>query len=475
MAAFVPVIICGGSGSRLWPYSRRQLPKPFAELPGRRQPLIDDTYTRVLGAPLPEPTAVITVTAADYAFLCQERYRAVGGGAPHLVIAEPLARNTAPAIAVAAELARRRFGDDTLVAVLPADHAIDDGAVYRRVLAQALAAAGEGYMALLGMRPTYPATGFGYIECGDALADEVHAVRRFVEKPDLQRARQFVNDDRFLWNGGTFCFNVRQGLAQLAAHAPDIHAALPAVFADDNGEGNMMPAAAAYEVFPSISFDYAVMEKTERAAVVRAADFKWSDIGSWRALADRVVADDNGNRRIGDVYLQASENCYVAAGGGRLVAGLGLTDIYIIDTPDALLVAPAEQTENVRSVFEALKQRQETDLPATVRRPWGSYTVLDEGEGYKVKRIEVLPHQKLSLQSHRQRCEHWTCVSGQMGIVIEARDFTLAVDESCYIAREARHRMYNDTDEPAAVIEVQIGSYLGEDDIIRYEDIYGRV
>ena len=473
MPAFVPVIICGGSGSRLWPSSRQQLPKPFALLPGRANPLIDDTYQRVTGAPL-TPTAVITITAAEYAFLCQERYTAVGATPPHFVIAEPLAKNTAPAIAVATEFARRRFGEDTIIAVLPADHGIDNMPVYRRVLNTALAAAAKDQMVLLGMQPSYAATGFGYIECGDELAPEVYRVARFIEKPDTVRAEQFIQDKNFLWNGGTFCFNVKQGLAQIAAHAPAISAALPAVFADDSGSGNLLPAAAAYEQFPAISFDYAVMEKTDCAAVVRAQDFNWTDIGSWRAVADSVPADGDGNRLLGDVVLQECADCFVSADGGRLVTGLGLADIYIMDTPDALLVADAKQTENVRHIFTALGQRQEALLPPTVRRPWGSYTVLAEGNGYKVKRIDVLPQQKLSLQSHRKRSEHWTCIHGAMGIVIEERDFIMAVDESCHIPLGAKHRMYNNTDAPAAVIEVQIGDYLGEDDIIRYEDIYGR-
>lgn len=485
--AFVPVVICGGSGSRLWPWSRRGLPKPFVTLPGRGQPLIDDTYARLFGAPLPPPDAVITVTAAEYAFLCRERYAAVGGGAPHVVVGEPCGKNTAPAIAVAAEVARRRFGDDALLAVLPADHAIDQAAVYRRVLAAALAAAEGGRIALLGMPPAYAATGFGYVEVGDALGelgDEVFAVARFVEKPDAARAEEFARGGRHLWNGGTFCFGAGVGLAEVGRLAPEVAGGVPAVFAGDAfdvGGAEFLPAAAAYAEFPNISFDYAVMEKTDKAAVVRAADFAWGDVGSWRAVADAVGADADGNRVVGGggaeggALLQDCRDCFVAAGGGRLVCGLGVSDVFVLDTPDALLVAAAGRTEEVRAVFEKLRGREEVEAPATVRRPWGSYTVLSEGAGHKVKRIEVAPGGKLSLQSHAHRSEHWTCVCGEMGVVIGEREFVLRADETCYVPLGAKHRMYNATAAEAAVIEVQMGDYLGEDDIVRYEDVYGRV
>lgn len=482
MPAFVPVVICGGSGARLWPFSRSGAPKPFVTLPGRSQPLIDETYARLFGAELPPPTAVLSICAEPQRFLCAERYRlATGAGAaPHLLIGEPCAKNTAAAIAVAAELVRRRFGEDALIAVLPADHAIDGAAGWRRTLTRALTAASEGAMALLGIPPTYAATGFGYIECGaarGAAADGVAAVQRFVEKPAADAAQEFLRRGNFLWNGGTFCFRAADGLAQIAAHAPQVAAALPAVFAGESGADTFSPPPAAYAHFPEISFDYAVMEKTDCAAVVRAEGYEWSDVGTWRAIAAGIVADENGNRTQGDVLLHNSRDCFVAAAGGRLVSALGVSDLYILDTPDALLVANAQEAENVRSVVDALQQngRSEASEAATVRRPWGSYTVLAEGEGYKVKRIEVLPQQKLSLQSHQHRSEHWTCVRGEMGVVVGEDDRRLQVGESCHIPLAAKHRMYNAGNALAVVIEVQNGDYLGEDDITRYEDIYGRV
>lgn len=481
MPAFVPVVICGGSGARLWPHSRQALPKPFAPLPGQPRPLIDDTYARLAGAPLPAVAAVVTVAAAAYAPLCRQHYRAGGGAAPHLVVAEPAARNTAPAIAVALEWVRRRFGGDALVAVLPADHAIGDSAAYRASLAAALQVAQQGHLALLGIAPASPATGFGYIECGDALeAEGARAVRRFVEKPDAERAAQFVAAGNFLWNSGMFCFTAAAAQAQLAAHAAPVAEAAAAAFADfagaaDDGD-DFSPPAAAYEKFPAISFDYAVMEKTADAAVVRAADFAWRDVGSWRAIADSLAADESGNRALGDALLHGCRDCFAAADGGRLVGAVGLSGVYIMDTPDAVLVADAARSEEVRALFETLsaQQRREALHPAAVRCPWGTYRVLAEGAGYKVKRIDVSPRQKLSLQSHRRRAEHWVCVSGQMGVVIEERDFALQVGESCHIPAQAKHRMYNDTDAPAAVVETQTGDYLGEDDIVRYSDIYGR-
>ena len=479
MPVFVPVIIAGGSGSRLWPCSRQLLPKPFVQLPGRERALIDEVYARLNGEPLPSAAAVVSVTAADYAFLCRHHYAAVSGAAapPHSVIAEPLAKNTAPAIAVATELICRRFGEEAVIAVFPADHAISPAAAYRGVLARALTAAADGYMALLGVAPTYPATGFGYIECGDMLAEEVYAVQRFVEKPEKAAAAEFIERGGFLWNGGTFCFRAGTGKAEIARHAPDIARAAAAV-CDTSDAGDMiLPSSRQYEDFPAISFDYAVMEKTTAAAVVRASGYSWDDVGSWSALAGTLPADERGNRISGDAVLEGSERCFVAAQGGRLVSILGLSDVYVIDTADALLVTAADQAENVRTVYESLHRtgRSEAVQPATVYRPWGSYTVLSEGTHYKVKRIDVLPGQKLSLQSHRHRSEHWTCISGDMGVVVAERDLTLSPDESCHIPLGAKHRMYNAGAEPAAVIEVQIGDYLGEDDITRYDDIYGRL
>ena len=471
----IPIVLCGGSGSRLWPRSRKMLPKPFVVLPGRERTLIEDTYRRL--AAIGETAAVITVTAADHAFLCNDDYHktTAADSPPHIVIAEPLPRNTAAAIAVAAAVARQRFGDGALLAVLPADHLIHDDKAFAAALANALTAAESGGVALLGVPPTHAATGYGYMECGSAVpnAAAVFKVRRFVEKPDLATAERFVAEGNFFWNAGMFCFSAAAAMQLLQQHAPDIFSLLPKVL---DSTDDVHPKADIYSRFPAVSFDYAVMEKTDAAVVVRAANLGWSDIGSWSAVADCLPAAANNNRTTGDVQLRECADTFVAA-ADKLIVGVGLKGMHIIDSPDALLIAANTEAENIRAVYEELASanRKEALATTTVRRPWGEYVVLSAGNGYKVKRIEVFPGAQLSLQSHRRRSEHWTTVAGVMQVVINEREFDMAVDESCYIPLGAKHRMSNQGNNNAAVIEVQIGDYLEEDDIIRYEDIYGRV
>ena len=469
MSALVPVIICGGSGSRLWPVSRSGHAKPFARLPGLNSSLLAQTYSRLAGLPLP-PTAVLTVAAAETLFLCRES--AANIPAPHLFIGEPVARNTAPAVVAAAAMVRQRFGEDAVLLVLPADHLVADPAAFWTAAAYALQAAENGRFALLGITADSPATGYGYIECGMAQPGSCFAVRQFVEKPERRRAEEFLAAGNFLWNAGIFCFTAKTLFAALPTLAPELQAPLAELSPGD--APTWLPETAAYARFPDISFDCAVMEKTDNAVVV-AADAGWSDAGSWQALAQTLPADDAGNRRTGEALLLDCHNCFVA-GEQRLIAAIALNDVHIIDTPDALLVARADSGERLREVFASLQKqaRPEAATPATVRRPWGSYTVLAETPGYKVKRLEVLPGGRLSLQSHRHRSEHWTTVTGVMDIIIDGREFTQPAGQSCHVPQGVKHRMANSTNAPAAVIEVQTGDYLDEDDITRYEDIYGR-
>lgn len=494
--------MCGGSGSRLWPLSRQTLPKPFVALPGRESTLIDDTYARLCGSELPL-AAVVTVTAADYAFLCARHFRASGpAGVQHLIIAEPVGRNTAAAIAVATELVVQRFGEDARITVLSADQEMHNAATFRRVLHAAATASGEAAdgITLVGIPPTYPATAYGYIQYESDGTDDgapLARVTRFTEKPDAATAAQFVASGNYYWNAGIFCYAAAVGRQRIAAHCPDIAAALTDIFPSDNettrgeagseasesgGEELLHPDSATYHRFPAISFDYAVMEKTQPVYVADGGDCGWRDVGSWQSVAELMPADASGNRSTGAVHLHGCEDTLaVAAPTRRLLVGIGLKNLHIVDTPDALLVAASDQSAPLSEVFKTLlAQKNEAVLtPATVKKPWGSYTVIGEGRGegglqYKIKRIDVAAGEQLSLQSHQHRSEHWTTVAGVMRVEVGERAFDMPVNESCFIPQQAKHRMQNCSDSPAAVVEVQVGSYLGEDDITRYEDRYNR-
>ena len=479
---FVAVILCGGCGSRLWPLSRAEYAKPFVQLPGLQVPLLEETYRRLPGGAAQirhPPAAVLTVAAADSIFLCQQAAARQCSQTEQLFIGEPMGRNTAPALVAAASWVRERFGDAMPLIVLPADHLVGNPQAFWDAAAKALAATADGF-ALLGIAPDHPATGYGYMECGAALDNGCFAVKRFVEKPDAATAAQFLSAGNFLWNAGVFCFTPKTLFAEMHLHAPQLLAAANALQPPTAAE--WYPTAEHYAAFPNISFDYALMEKTKNASVAVAKDAQWSDVGSWAALAEHIPADANGNRidnmqNENSTVVMDSCNCFIAADGGRLVTALGLDNLHIIDTPDALLVANATQSQEVRKLYDTLhnQKRPQATTPTTVYRPWGSYTVLAESANHKVKRIVVNPGGILSLQSHRRRSEHWTTVQGIMSVMIDEREFDMPVDQSCHIPLAAKHRMHNKTDSAAAVIEVQIGDYLGEDDIVRYEDIYGRV
>lgn len=470
---FIPVILCGGGGSRLWPASRGGLAKPYIRLPGMQHSLLAQTYARLRQTDMPQ--AVITIAAAADLFLCRAEAAAHAPDIPHFFIGEPAARNTAAAVIAAATFAARRFGEDTVLLALPADHLVGRADIFWAAAARAADAAAGGRFALLGVAPDYPATGYGYIECGAEEYEKCHVVRRFVEKPDARRAAEFCAAGGFLWNAGIFCMTPKTLFSELPAAAPQLCAPAEALQKTAPARGDWLPSMAEYSDFPNISFDYAVMENTGNAVAAEIRGAQWSDAGTWRAVAETLPADARGNRSEGETELLDCDNCFIA-GGGRLVAGINLSGLHIIDSPDALLVSAAESAERVREIYARLQKKSDPRAaePNTARRPWGSYTVLSEGAGYKVKRIEVNPGGRLSLQSHRRRSENWTAVLGEMGVVIEEREFFLRPGESCAVPINAKHRMFNGGETAAAVIEVQTGEYLGEDDIIRYEDIYGR-
>lgn len=467
-----PVILCGGSGKRLWPVSRRDCPKQFQRLSSERS-LLQETVLRArdtlgLGAPV---------------ILCNELHRflvadhlAEIGVEPEAMICEPAPRNTAPALGAAATVLREKDPDGVMLA-MPADHHIGDGEAFAATFAKGRRAAERGYLVTFGIEPDRPETGYGYIEEGgplDAVADG-SAVSRFLEKPSRELAEQLVAEGRYLWNSGIFLLPVGAFLDELQAHAPDCAAAAAeAVRAGRFGDGRVHLDADVFAAAPDVSVDVAVMERTRRAAVVRA-DMAWSDIGTWPALRDLRGPDANGNVLEGNTVTEDVSNCLIQA-NGRLVAAVGLKDLVIVDTEDAVLISAAEHTTKVDRLVARLKEdgQRAAEQHALVQRPWGHFQTVDSGERFQVKHILVKPGEKLSLQMHHHRAEHWIVVSGTGRITCDEETRLLRENESLHIPVGATHSLENPGKIPLHLIEVQVGAYLGEDDIVRFEDRYGR-
>jgi mannose-1-phosphate guanylyltransferase/mannose-6-phosphate isomerase len=475
-AALIPVILSGGAGTRLWPVSRQAYPKPFMTL-ADGQTLLAKTLLRALRVATPG-APVLTVTGRDYYFLTRDAYadRAEAAGRPLPFLLEPVGRNTAPAVLAAALLLQARHGDAATLLVLPADHLIRDLDAFAQAVEQASALAAAGHLVTFGIHPTEPETGFGYIQRGAPLAEGGFAVRAFVEKPELARARAYVDSGEYYWNSGMFCFRAGTLVAAAARHAPDLLAgarACLAALADDGRAALELPVDA-FGALPDISIDYAIMEKADRVAVVPGR-FDWSDIGSWKAISEMDTPDAAGNRLRGAAYVVDAENCYVDA-GKRLVAAVGVRDLVIVDTGDAVLVSDREHAQQVKRVVEQLRaeKHEAATFHQTVHRPWGSYTVLEDAPDCKVKRLVVRPGQVLSLQYHHRRSEHWTVVHGTAKVRVGEAEFLLERNQSTYIPMGTQHRLENPTEQDIALIEVQCGDYFGEDDIVRLEDVYGR-
>ncbi len=469
----IPVILSGGAGTRLWPASRRGYPKPFMRL-GGQQSLLAQTFKRA--ASVADAGEVLTVTGRDYHGLTRETYAPLAGTLSTRFLLEPAGRNTAPAILLAALDIEARHGDQALLLVLPADHLIADLDGFREDVAAACALASDGYLTTFGIRPTQPETGFGYIDAGQPISGRGGLVlAAFVEKPPRSEAEAFVASGHHFWNAGMFCFSVAAVLEQAAESCPEVLAAARACFAA--GDVGAEPRNFDPQLFasqPDISIDYALMEPARRRAVVPAR-FDWSDIGSWQAVAELGDADAQGNRLIGDVVAVDSQDCYVQA-DKRLVATVGVRDLVIIDAGDAVLVADRSNSQAVKQVVETLRQRAHPAAQhgATVYRPWGSYTVLEDADDCKVKRLTVNPGGILSLQKHFRRSEHWTVVHGTAKVRVGEREVLLQRNQSTFIPVDTLHRLENPTDAPIHLIEVQCGDYFGEDDIVRLEDVYGR-
>lgn len=465
----ISIVLSGGAGTRLWPASRESHPKPFMKL-ADGQTLIEKTYARAkaLGS------EVLTVTNRDYYFMSRDELERIGVSGGFLL--EPFGRNTTPAVALAAKMIEATKGADAIMLVLAADHLIADQAGFATAVEEASKLAENDYLVTFGIVPTAPETGFGYIERGESL-ESGNKVARFVEKPDLETAQSFVSSGKYLWNSGMFCFKAGVFITELAKHAPEVAKAVVDCWAAMQPLNNAQLAEIPAELFktaPDISIDYAVMEKSDKVAVV-PGDFGWSDIGSWNAIRDLVAPDVGQNRALGEVMFVDSTNTFVQS-EDRLVAAVGVNDLMIIDTADALLVAHPDKSQDVKKVVAQLKKdgHDAFKLHRTVARPWGAYTVLEEAPGFKIKRIEVKPGASLSLQMHHHRSEHWVVVNGTAKITNGDNEILVQANESTYIPAGQKHRLENPGIIPCVMIEVQCGSYLGEDDIVRFEDKYGR-
>ena len=478
MSTLIPCIIAGGAGTRLWPVSREAMPNPFLRLPDGES-LLQKTFVRASG--LDDVTRLLTVTNREVFFRTVDDYRLLNRRKLDLdFILEPFGRNTAPAIAAAALHVSRLYGEDAQLLVLPADHLIKDLGAFAEAVHSARQLAEQGWLVTFGLVPDKAETGFGYIEKGQALNSDSFQIKRFVEKPDAATAQGYVDGGLHLWNAGMFCMRADSILQELREHAPEVVSAVEACLdhshrREGNHELQLELDSDSFARVPDISIDYAVMERSKKVAVV-PCQLGWSDIGSWQAVRELSPADAQGNQCNGETVLYDVTNCYIDS-RKRLVGGVGLDNLIIIDTPDALLIADGKRSQDVKLIAQELKRlgHDAYKLHRTVTRPWGTYTVLEEGSRFKIKRIVVRPEASLSLQMHHHRSEHWIVVSGMARVTNGEDEFLLNTNESTFIKPGRTHRLVNPGVIDLVMIEVQSGEYLGEDDIVRFTDIYGRV
>ena len=467
----LPVILSGGVGSRLWPVSRESHPKPFIRLKDG-QSLLQKAFLRA--AELPDISEILTVTNRELLFKTQDEYNELEfSNLFTSFILEPFGKNTAPAIALAALYAAKKFPDAILL-ILVADHIIDNQSAFCDAVSKAYTLAGQDYLVTFGIQPDRPETGYGYIEA------DGNMVKRFIEKPDRETAKQFLEQGSFLWNSGMFCFKVSTFLKEMQEHSPQILESAQRCFDDANAihKENTCQYDLSSNLFAQVSedsIDYALMERSSHVAVV-PCHIGWNDVGSWRSLEDLLPPDAKGNSVDGEVLLLDVENCAIRS-NQRLIAAAGLRDMVIVDTADALLVVSKEHTQTVKDLYNQLKDQghESHKLHRTVHRPWGTYTVLEEGNRYKIKRLKVKPGQSMSMQMHCHRSEHWIVVSGMAKVLNGTEEKLVACNESTYIPAGHTHRVSNPGIVDLVMIEVQSGEYLGEDDIVRFEDNYGRV
>ena len=468
----IPTILCGGAGSRLWPVSRELHPKPFIRL-ADGQSLLQKAFLR--GAVISGVTEVLTVTNRELFFKTEDEFREVNtAGIATSFILEPCGRNTAAAVAAAALQVAKSHGMDAVILILAADHIIENQQAFQVAVQKAVELASNGKLVTFGIQPDFPETGYGYIEA------DGNTVLRFVEKPSIERAKKYLASGKFLWNSGMFCFTAGAILQEMEKYCPQILAATKSCIEESRcADGKDFTLVEldpnTFSSVPEVSLDYAVMEKSVRVAVV-PCDMGWSDVGSWTVLGDLAEPDTNGNRIQGDIALYGTRNCTIQS-NYRLVGVVGVENLVIIDTPDAVLVADKSNTQDVKHIYAELKAKghEAFKLHRTVHRPWGTYSVLEEGNGYKIKRIEVKPGASLSLQMHQHRSEHWVVVDGVAKVINGEQEIVINTNESTFIPAGHKHRLTNPGTVPCVMIEVQSGGYVGEDDIVRFDDNYGRV
>ncbi|MBV9989710.1 MAG: mannose-1-phosphate guanylyltransferase/mannose-6-phosphate isomerase [Alphaproteobacteria bacterium] len=471
MASIHPVILSGGSGTRLWPLSRASLPKQLLALHGERT-MIQDT---VLRAQLPDAAAPLLLCSEAHRFLVAEQMQEIGVK-PRAIVLEPMGRNTAPAAAVAALMTVEADAQGVIV-LLPSDHVVRDAKAFAKAVTMAAAAAREGHIVTFGMQPTAPETGYGYVHRGVRLEklDGAWRVQRFVEKPNAETAAKYLADGGYSWNSGMFVFRADVLIEDMRTHAPDVLAAAKEALALAKRDLDFVRLdGEAFSDAPNISIDYALMEKTDRAAIV-PCDIGWSDVGAWSALWEIQDQDSQSNVLLGDVIAHDSTGSYVHS-GKQLAALVGVRDLVVIATDDAILVADKNRAQDVKAIVDRLKsdKRPEHADHKRVFRPWGSYETIDLGHRHQVKHIMVKPGGRLSLQMHHKRAEHWVVVEGTAQVTVGEKVSTLKENESVFIPLGEKHRLENMGTVPLRLIEVQCGGYLGEDDIVRFEDVYGR-
>lgn len=467
----LPVLLAGGNGSRLWPLSRTLMPKQFIRLTGE-QTMLQQTLARTRNL---SATAPVVVCNNEHRFIVAEQAREANFELERIVL-EPFGRNTAPAVALVA-MAQRAKGEDPLLLVLPSDHLIDDTEKFVSLMKQGASVAEQGHLVTFGIVPSSPETGFGYIEAGQGLADNHNAlhVSRFVEKPDRKTAEEFLAAGNFYWNSGMFMFHASVYLDELKQSRPDIYEVCEKAAAglEQDVDFDRIPAEV-FQACPDESIDYAVMEHTGKAAIV-PFDTSWNDLGSWAALWEVEQKDDQHNVCVGDVVTHNSQNSYIRA-ESRLVAAVGMENVVIVETRDAVLVTHKDHVQDVKKIVQSIKGSDRNEHHAHVRvyRPWGDYESIDEGHRFQVKRITVKPGEKLSLQMHYHRAEHWVVVKGTAIVECNGKETLLTENQSTYIPIGATHRLTNPGKMPLELVEVQSGAYVGEDDIVRFEDTYGR-
>lgn len=465
----VPVILCGGSGTRLWPLSRSTYPKQFVDL-GNGKTLFKETVRR---AQIVAKDAVPYVVTSDaHRFYAQANLFECNQQAT--IIVEPVPRNTAPAIAAAANVALSKDPDAVLL-VMPSDHAMENIAAFKAAVEKGVKLAGDGYLVTFGIQPTAPETGFGYIKKGKEIDEGGYVVDQFVEKPKEEVAKKFLESGNYYWNAGIFMFRAERYLEELMKFSPELEIAVQNATKMAKSIGNVISLnKASFAQVNEISIDYAVMERTEKAALVPLSTM-WTDLGSWEAFYNSKAKDKNRNVLEGDVIAVDTQGCYINS-RNRLIATIGLNNLAIVETSDAVLITPLERSQDVRDIVEELKKekRAEADVNPLVYRPWGSYEGLTKGNRFQVKRIVVRPGEELSLQKHYHRAEHWIIVEGAAEVVVGNQNLFLTENQSTYIPAGEVHQLKNKGKLPLVIIEVQSGSYLGEDDIVRIKDKYHR-